>query len=142
MNRNYEELRNLIIKILGDELGFYTLPNKMKVPSITVKQPIPYPEPGTIQSGLEVVIFPEAGFDIENYLGSSLITEEIRLILNQWDSKRDTNKATALIVKNIQPLWEIKRIGPTVMPNWDLETVESRVIYLNSVNSHRWTRNS
>lgn len=138
MNRNYADLKNLIIKILGDELGIYTLPNKSKVPAIAIKQSTPYPEPGTIQTGLEIVILPEVNMDFENQLGSILIHEEIRVILNQWDSKKDTKKATDLLVLNLQPQWTLKRIGPVVQPNWDLETIETRVLYLTETSSHRW----
>lgn len=138
MLRNYDNLKKLIIEILGNELGVYTLPNGVKIPSITIKQPTPYPEPGTSQSGLEVVIIPETNMDSENYLGSILISEEIQLILNQWDNNRDTKEATNLIITNIQPHWKIKRIGAVVLPNWDLETIESRVVYLTESTSYRW----
>jgi hypothetical protein len=138
MIRNYDSLKNLIIQILGNELGIYTLPNKSKIPAIAIKQPTPYPEPGTTVSGLEVVIIPETNIGSENYLGSVLISEEIQLILNQWDNNRDTKEATNLIITNIQPHWKIKRIGAVVLPNWDLETIESRVVYLTESTSYRW----
>ncbi len=138
MIRNYDNLKKLIVDILGSELGVYTLPNNFKIPSISIKQPTPYPEHGTKQEGLEVVIIPESNIETEKYLGSVLILEEIKLILNQWDSSRDTNTATNLIVSKILPYWDIKRIGPAVLPNWDLETIESRVIYLVSPSVIRW----
>lgn len=138
MTKNYDDLKKFIIKILGDELGFYTLPNGAKIPSVTIKQPTPYPEPGTSQTGLEIVIIPETNINTENYLGSLLIAEETQLILNQWDNTKDTKNATNLIIENLQPFWSIKRIGPVVLPNWNLETIESRVIYLTESISHRW----
>ena len=135
---NYPKFREKIIEILDGELGVYIFANKATVPAIAIASNRPYPEPGTLINGLEVVIYPRISTDTKSMLGSTLLTHETRLVLNQWDLDKDTTNAHNLLVAHLFLI--LKRIGPRVLADGLNQTVESQSFYLNESSVIKWQR--
>lgn len=135
---DYSQLRAKIIQILDGELGIYTFINKVSVPAIAIASNRPYPQPGTLVNGLEVIVYPRISTDTKFMLGSTLLTHETRLVLNQWDLDRDTIAAHDLLVANLSMM--LKRIGPRLLANASQQTIESQSFYLNESSVIKWSR--
>lgn len=130
------ELRDKIIEKLGTELGVYTFSNNQKIPAVTIASNRLYPPPGTLIEGLEAIIYPYIGSSRKNFLGSILIEKETRLILNQWDTTKDTIVAHDLLLLNFADI--LQRIGPRLLADGNRQTIESQVFYLATTNLVRW----
>lgn len=134
----YSKLRERIIKALAGELGIYTFSNNTSVPAIAIASNRPYPQPGTNIIGLEVVVYPRISTDASFLLGGTLLEHESRLVLNQWDLTKDTTFAHYLLVAN---LWDsIQRIGPRILADGSMQTVESQSFYLRESTIINWQR--
>ena len=124
----YSRLRERIIKILTSELGTYTFANQVSVPAITIASNRPYPQPGTSITGLEVIVYPRISTNVNFLLGGTLLEHETRLVLNQWNLEKDTIFSHDLLAAN---LWDmIQRIGPRLLVDKFMQTVESQSFYL------------
>ena len=135
---NYPQLRAKIIDVLGEELGIYTLANKTTIPAIAIASNRPYPQPGTLVKGLEVIVYPRIGTDTNFMLGSTLLNHETRVVLNQWNLDKDTIIAHNLLVANFSIM--LKRIGPRLLADGSQQTVESQSFYLNESSVIKWQR--
>ena len=135
---NYSKLRQRIIKVLSGELGVYTFANNTSVPAIAVASNRPYPQPGTNITGLEVVVYPRISTNASFLLGGTLLEHESRLVLNQWDLTKDTTFAHDLLIAN---LWDlVQRIGPRILADGSMQTVESQSFYLKEASIINWQR--
>lgn len=135
---DYPQLRAKIIQILDGELGIYTFSNNTSVPAIAIASNRPYPQPGTLVNGLEVIVYPRMNTDASPMLGSTLVRHETRLVLNQWDLNKDTLSAHDLLVANLSMM--LKRIGPRLLANGTQQTVESQSFYLSESSVIKWSR--
>jgi hypothetical protein len=135
---DYSQLRAKIIQVLDGELGVYTFVNKVSVPAIAIASNRPYPQPGTLVSGLEVIVYPRISTDTQFMLGSTLLNHETRLVLNQWDLDKDTIAAHDLLVANLSMM--LKRSGPRLLANASQQTIESQSFYLNESSVIKWSR--
>jgi len=135
---NYSLLRDRIIKVLTNELGTYTFANNTSVPAIAIASNRPYPQPGTSITGLEVVVYPRISTNTSFLLGGTLLEHESRLVLNQWDLTKDTTFAHDLLVAH---LWDlVQRIGPRILADGSMQTVESQSFYLKEAAIINWQR--
>jgi len=135
---DYSKLRERIIKVLASELGVYTFANNTSVPAIAIASNRPYPQPGTNITGLEVVIYPRISTNIRFLLGGTLLEHESRLVVNQWNLTKDTTFAHDLLVAN---LWDlVQRIGPRILADGSMQTVESQSFYLKESAVINWQR--
>ena len=133
---DYPKFRGQIIKTLDGELGVYIFANQVEVPAIAIASNRPYPAPGTLIKGLEVIVYPRISTDTKFMLGSTLLNHETRLVLNQWDLDKDTIAAHDLLVANLSRM--LKRIGPRLLADSFKQTVESQSFYLNESLVVKW----
>lgn len=134
----YSKLRERIIKVLASQLGVYTFANNTSVPAIAIASNRPYPQPGTNITGLEVVVYPRISTNLSSLLGGTLLEHESRLVLNQWDLTKDTTFAHDLLVANLWNL--VQRIGPRILADGSMQTVESQSFYLKEATIINWLR--
>jgi len=71
-------------------------------------------------------------------LGGTLLEHESRLVLNQWDLTKDTTFAHDLLVANLWNL--VQRIGPRILADGSMQTVESQSFYLKEATIINWLR--
>jgi len=134
----YSKLRERIIKVLASQLGVYTFANNTSVPAIAIASNRPYPQPGTNITGLEVIVYPRISTNLSSLLGGTLLEHESRLVLNQWDLTKDTTFAHDLLVANLWNL--VQRIGPRILADGSMQTVESQSFYLKEATIINWLR--
>jgi hypothetical protein len=129
---NFLILKQQIIEILGDSLGKYTLANGQIVSAIAVGNN--YPPQGTKVTGLEVVIIPDTGLEVNPIMNGGRWDNESTVILKQW------GEGTVLdAVKLIVPLLGNQvEIGARVLPNESLGNIETIRIKFNSTMLERW----
>jgi len=131
--RTILEIRQEIETLLETELGNYIYANGLKTKAICILPDPTYgwdfPPPGSKVDGLEVVL--SANTEIKNrpLLTGNYINFSSKILLKQWDSKKNTIIATMSLLKNLP---ECLIVRPRILPNTSLGNIESQTILINS----------
>lgn len=105
-----KDLRDELIRLLGDLLGQYTYPDNTTTPAINVGHEVPE---GVKVEGLEAVIAPEPGVDPMPMQGDQAVKREWTVILRQWDD-RDENTLREAVERAVAR-WPTM-VSPIVIP--------------------------
>lgn len=130
-----ECLRKKILKILEIDLGEYVFANGKSVPAISIDNNGEYPPSGTKITGLECVIIPLNNLIATRMCGSKQIKYQSDILLKQWDSTKNLIRA---VEKLIAGLPEISRVGPRLLANGDLQSIEQQRIVIEINEIIRW----
>ena len=127
------QVRGQIATLLGALIGTYTHVNDYgqevgTSPALSIEEAAGNSPDSTVRvSGLEVVLRPNLAFSLIPLLGSTLLNHRWEILLKQWDAQGDTIAATSRLVAGLS---EIVEVGPRVLRNTALDTIESRTITL------------
>jgi hypothetical protein len=127
-------IREKILSILELELGQYTFTNGQSVPALSVDDG-QFPPSGTVITGLECVIVPLNNAVTTRLCGSKQITYQSDILLKQWDL--DSNVICA-VEKLTAGLPEIATIGPRLLANGNLSSIEQQRITIETNEIIRW----
>lgn len=128
-------IREKILSILESDLGQYTFTNGQSVPALSVDNNGQFPPPGTVITGLECVIVPLNNAVTTRLCGSKQITYQSDILLKQWNL--DSNVICA-VEKLTAGLPEIATIGPRLLANGNLSSIEQQRITIETNEVIRW----
>lgn len=128
-------IKEKIFNLLQSELGQYTFANGQSVPAISVDNNGQFPPPGTVIKGLECVIIPLNNAIATRLCGSKQITYQSDILLKQWNSSSNVICATEKILAGLP---EVARIGPRLLSNGELQSIEQQRITIEVNQVIRW----
>lgn len=134
-----KDIRGKILEILKNDLGKYTFTNGSSVPALSVENNGKFPPPGTTVSGLECVIVPLNNSTVTSLCGSKNITYQSDILLKQWDDNSDVICAAEKLIANLP---EIRRVGPRLLTNGELQSIEQQRITIEHNEIIQWSQNA